>query len=125
FRVRSPSGLRPPWQSIREGAQTVTRRHRWVWLLGVGALAVALSLLAAGCGGGGKKSSQGQTSTTGGTASKNAGRTFPTFRVTWDAPDYFDPGLSYTVTGWQIIQHVYLGLRSEERRVGKECTPRR
>jgi peptide/nickel transport system substrate-binding protein len=88
----------------------VTRRHRWVWLLGVCALAAALSLLAAGCGGGGNKSSEGQTSTTGGTASKSAGRTFDTFRVTWDAPDYFDPGLSYTVTGWQIIQHVYLGL---------------
>jgi peptide/nickel transport system substrate-binding protein len=90
----------------------VTRRHRWVWLLGVCTLAAALSLLAAGCGGGGKKSAGGQTSTSasGGTASQNAGRTFDTFRVTWDAPDYFDPGLSYTVTGWQIIQHVYLGL---------------
>ncbi len=75
-------------------------------LLGVFALAAALLLLAVGCGGGGKKSA----GSTGGSASKNAGRTFPVFRVTWDAPDYFDPGLSYTVTGWQVIQHVYLGL---------------
>jgi ABC-type transport system substrate-binding protein len=91
----------------------VKRRHRWVWLLGVCALSAALSLVAAGCGGGGKKSSQGATTSTtgaGGTASQNAGRTFATFHVTWDAPDYFDPGLSYTVTGWQVIQHVYLGL---------------
>jgi peptide/nickel transport system substrate-binding protein len=75
------------------------------------ALAAALSLLAAGCGGGGNKSSESKTSTSGGgTASQNAGRTFGTFRVTWDAPDYVDPGLSYTVRGWQLIQHVYLGL---------------
>jgi peptide/nickel transport system substrate-binding protein len=90
----------------------VTRRHKRVWLLGVCTLAAGLSLVAAGCGGGGNKSSEGsQTSTSGGgTASQNAGRTFATFRVTWDAPDYFDPGLSYTVTGWQVMQHVYLGL---------------
>jgi peptide/nickel transport system substrate-binding protein len=77
-------------------------------------LAAGLSLLAAGCGGGGSKSSGNASSTSssssGGTASQNAGRTFASFRVTWDAPDYFDPGLSYTVTGWQIMQHVYLGL---------------
>jgi peptide/nickel transport system substrate-binding protein len=91
----------------------VTRRHRRVWLLGVCTLAAGLSLLAAGCGGGGNKSSEGtstSSSGSGGTASQNAGRTFANFRVTWDAPDYLDPGLSYTVTGWQIMQHVYLGL---------------
>jgi peptide/nickel transport system substrate-binding protein len=84
-----------------------------VWLLGACALAGALSLLAAGCGGGGNKTGEaGQTATSGagGTAAKNAGRSFDTLRVTWDAPDYFDPGLSYTVTGWQIMTHVYLGL---------------
>jgi peptide/nickel transport system substrate-binding protein len=82
-----------------------------------GALLVALALVAGGCGGGGSSSSSGTTTSEasgggggGGTASQNAGRTFPLFKVTWDAPDYFDPGLSYTVTGWQIMQHVYLGL---------------
>jgi len=83
----------------------------------VGALVLVLALLAAGCGGGGGGNNASESTTTtggqassGGTASQNAGRTFPTLRVTWDAPDYFDPGLSYTVTGWQIMQHVYLGL---------------
>jgi peptide/nickel transport system substrate-binding protein len=91
----------------------VTRRHTRVWLLGACTLAAGLSLLAAGCGGGGNKSSESATtssSSSGGTASQNAGRTFPVFKVTWDAPDYFDPGLSYTITGWQVMQHVYLGL---------------
>jgi peptide/nickel transport system substrate-binding protein len=89
----------------------VTRRHRWLWLPGAAALAAALSLAVVGCGGGGKKSqASGTSGSGGGTASQNAGRTFDTFRVTWDAPDYFDPGLSYTVTGWQVIQHVYLPL---------------
>ncbi len=94
----------------------MTRRHRLFVPLGVLALAAALSLLAVGCGGGGKKSS----GTTGGTASSSAGRTFPTFRVTWDAPDYFDPGLAYTVTGWQVIQHVYLGLLGYKETAGPD-----
>ena len=80
----------------------MTSRLKWGRPLGILVLVAALSLLGAGCGGGGKKSTSGAT--------KGAGRTFATFRVTWDAPDYFDPGLSYTVTGWQVIQHVYLGL---------------
>ena len=89
----------------------MTRRQRWLWLLGVCALAVGLSVFAAGCGGGGKKSEQKtETSASGGTASQNQGKTFDTFRVAWNAPDYFDPGLSYTVSGWQIMQHAYLGL---------------
>jgi len=78
----------------------------------------ALSLAGAGCGGGGTKSGAGKTSTSGGTASRNAGRTFGTFRVTWDAPDYFDPGLAYTATSWQIIQHAYLGLLGYKQTAG-------
>jgi peptide/nickel transport system substrate-binding protein len=99
----------------------VKRRNTRVWLLGVCTLAAGLSLLAAGCGGGGNKSgnaSSTSSSSSGGTASQNAGRTFATFRVTWDAPDYFDPGLSYTVTGWQVIQHVYLGLLGYKQTAG-------
>jgi peptide/nickel transport system substrate-binding protein len=87
----------------------VTRRQAWIGVLAASTFA-ALSLVAAGCGGGGTKSVAGETSTSGGTASRNAGRTFGTFRVTWDVPDYFDPGLAYTTTSWQIIQHAYLGL---------------
>jgi peptide/nickel transport system substrate-binding protein len=35
---------------------------------------------------------------------------YSTLRVTWDQPDYFDPGLAYTVAGWQIMWNVYEGL---------------
>jgi peptide/nickel transport system substrate-binding protein len=99
----------------------VTRRHRGVWLLSVCALAAGLSLLASGCGGGGNKNaSTTSSSSSGGTASQNSGRTFADFKVTWDAPDYFDPGLTYTVTGWQVIQHVYLGLLGYKQTAGPE-----
>jgi peptide/nickel transport system substrate-binding protein len=80
-----------------------------------------LSLLASGCGGGGNKNATSTASSgSGGTASQNAGRTFADFRVTWDAPDYFDPGLTYTVTGWQVIQHVYLGLLGYKQTAGPD-----
>jgi peptide/nickel transport system substrate-binding protein len=100
----------------------VTRRHRGVWLLSVCALAAGISLVASGCGGGGNKNASTTTapSSSGGTASQNAGRTFADFRVTWDAPDYFDPGLTYTVTGWQVIQHVYLGLVGYKQTAGPD-----
>ena len=93
--------------------KNVRHRHKWVSLLTLGTLAVAISVVAAGCGGGGNKSSEGTStaeSGSGGTASQNAGKTFATFRVAWNAPDYLDPALTYTVSGWQIIQHVYQGL---------------
>src|SRR5436190_8325357 len=69
-------------------------------------LAAALAVTVAACGGSSKSSSQGTTST----SSSGGGSTFPLFRVTWDAPDYLDPGLSYTVAGWQIMWNVYEGL---------------
>jgi peptide/nickel transport system substrate-binding protein len=99
----------------------VVRRHKGVWLLSVCALVAGLSLLASGCGGGGNKNATSTASSgSGGTASQNAGRTFADFRVTWDAPDYFDPGLTYTVTGWQVIQHVYLGLLGYKQTAGPD-----
>src|SRR5271156_581440 len=36
--------------------------------------------------------------------------TYKLLRVTWDQPDYFDPGLAYTVAAWQIMWNVYGGL---------------
>src|SRR5437899_12512169 len=69
-------------------------------------LAVALVVTAAACGGKSKSSSQGTTSTT----STGGSKSFANFRVTWDAPDYLDPGLSYTVAGWQMMWNVYEGL---------------
>ena len=82
------------------------RRHKWVWLLGVGALAAALALVAAGCGGGGNKSSSGNE----GNQGSNEGKTFPLLRVVWDAPDYMDPGLYYTVAAFQLTNYVWTGL---------------
>ena len=71
-------------------------------------LATGLALLAAACGGGGKKSEGTTTSNTGGTTGQ---KTFANFRVVYDTgTDYLDPGLSYTVQGWETMWNVYLSL---------------
>ena len=70
------------------------------------AIVAALAILAAGCGGGGKKSS----SSGGGGNAGSSGKTYPLLRVIWDAPDYMDPALAYTVAAWQINWYVYEGL---------------
>jgi peptide/nickel transport system substrate-binding protein len=77
-------------------------------------LAVALAVTAAACGG--SKKSSGTTSTT----STGGAKSFALFRVTWDAPDYLDPGLSYTVAGWQIMWNVYEGLLGYKHAAGPE-----
>jgi peptide/nickel transport system substrate-binding protein len=66
------------------------------------AIVGALALLAAGCGGSGKKSSSGGNS--------NSGKTYPLLRVVWDAPDYMDPALYYTVAAYQLTNYVWTGL---------------
>jgi peptide/nickel transport system substrate-binding protein len=71
-------------------------------------LAVAFTVLAAGCGS--KKSSAPSTTTTASSGASSSGKTFPNLRVTWDAPDYMDPGLAYTVAAWQLLWNVYGGL---------------
>jgi peptide/nickel transport system substrate-binding protein len=75
--------------------------------VGVLALLAALAFLA-GCGGGGNKSSSGNTSGSGG--GSNSGKTYSTLRVIWDAPDYMDPQLYYTVAAYQINNYVWSGL---------------
>jgi peptide/nickel transport system substrate-binding protein len=70
--------------------------------LGLLALVAALAVLAAGCGG--SKSSSGTT------ASGNSGKTYPLLRVVWDAPDYMDPALYYTVAAYQLTNYVWTGL---------------
>jgi peptide/nickel transport system substrate-binding protein len=70
--------------------------------LGMLAVVGALALLAAGCGGSGKKSSSG--------GSSNSGKTYPLLRVVWDAPDYMDPALYYTVAAYQLTNYVWTGL---------------
>ena len=94
----------------------MTRRERWTWLLSVAALVAGFALLAAACGssGGGENKAGGNTSTAGasGGGSRSAQhKTFPLFRVVYDTgTDYLDPGLSYTVQGWEAMWNVYLSL---------------
>ena len=84
----------------------MSSRKKWIRLLGLGVVTVALALLAAGCGGS-KKSSSGSTTSSSGSS---GGKTYPLLRVTWDAPDYMDPALAYTVAAWQLNWYVYEGL---------------
>jgi peptide/nickel transport system substrate-binding protein len=76
-------------------------------------LTAALALLAAGCGGGGGKSSDENA------GSSNEGKTYQTLRVIWDAPDYMDPALAYTVAAWQVNWYVYEGLLGYKHESGK------
>jgi len=86
----------------------VQPRFRRIGTLGaVVALAAAFAVLAAGCGSSSKSSSATSTAASGASTS---GKTFANLRVTWDAPDYMDPGLAYTVAAWQIMWNVYEGL---------------
>jgi peptide/nickel transport system substrate-binding protein len=80
----------------------VTTRSKMLRPLGLLALVAALAVLAAGCGG--SKSSSGTT------ASGNSGKTYPLLRVVWDAPDYMDPALYYTVAAYQLTNYVWTGL---------------
>jgi peptide/nickel transport system substrate-binding protein len=82
----------------------VTRRLRLLWPVGAVALVAALALVAAGCGGGGNKSSSG------GSNAGASGKTYPLLRVVWDAPDYMDPALYYTVAAYQLDNYVWTGL---------------
>jgi peptide/nickel transport system substrate-binding protein len=86
-------------------------------VLRLGALALvtaALALLAAGCGGGGNDSAGGDEN-----AGSNEGKTYPELKVIWDAPDYMDPALAYTVAAWQINNYVYEGLVGYKHASGK------
>jgi peptide/nickel transport system substrate-binding protein len=80
----------------------VTKRSRSIRFLGALVLVSALAFLA-GCGGGGNKSSSGS-------GSSNEGKTYPLLRVVWDAPDYMDPALYYTVAAYQLTNYVWTGL---------------
>jgi len=98
----------------------LNRRHQWKWLLTAAAFVVGLALIASACGGGGKKSSTSSSggTTTGGTAT---GKTFANFRLAYDTGiDYLDPGLSYTVEGWQIMWNVYLPLLGYKHAAGPD-----
>jgi peptide/nickel transport system substrate-binding protein len=82
----------------------VTRRFKVLWPVAAVAVAASLALVAAGCGGGGNKSSSG------GNNAGSSGKTYPVLNVVWDAPDYMDPGLYYTVAAYQLANYVWTGL---------------
>ncbi|HEY7208506.1 MAG TPA: ABC transporter substrate-binding protein [Gaiellaceae bacterium] len=70
-------------------------------------------LIAAACGGGGSKSGAGTNASTGGatTTPGATGREFANFRLAYDTGiDFLDPGLSYTVEGWQLMWNIYMPL---------------
>src|SRR6185437_15823303 len=81
----------------------VTSRSRLMKAVCLLALVGVLPLLAAGCGGGGKKSSSGSGGTRG-------GETYAQLNGVWDAPDYMDPALYYTVAAYQLTNYVWTGL---------------
>jgi peptide/nickel transport system substrate-binding protein len=83
----------------------VSSKSKLIRLTAVLALAVGLSAFAAGCGGG----DDGDNSSGGGNAS-NEGKTYPTLRVVFEAPDYMDPQLYYTVAAYQMANYVWTGL---------------
>src|SRR4051794_14008256 len=92
------------------GGRYVTRRNHWQVLLPVAVIAAGLALVAAGCGGGGDNNST-TSSSGGGSTTASSSKTFANFRIAYDTgTDYLDPGLSYTVEGWQIMWNVYLPL---------------
>jgi peptide/nickel transport system substrate-binding protein len=82
----------------------VTKRTKLTTFVGVLALLAALAFLA-GCGGSGNKSSSGNNA-----GGSNSGKTYPVLRVAWQAPDYMDPQLYYTVAAYQLDNYVWSGL---------------
>jgi peptide/nickel transport system substrate-binding protein len=92
----------------------VTKRSRLTRVVGVLALVTALAFLA-GCGGGGNKSSSGSSG-----SGSNSGKTYPVLRLVWDAPDYMDPQLYYTVAAYQLDNYVWSGLLGYKHTSGPE-----
>ena len=87
----------------------MNRRHTWKWLATAASLAVGVALIASACGSS-SKSTSGSGGTTASTTA-SGGKTFANFRLAYDTSiDYLDPGLSYTVAGWEIMWNVYLPL---------------
>ena len=83
------------------------QRRRAIWLGGL-ALVAAFALIASACGGSNNESS-GATTTQSTTSSSS--KTFANFRIAYDTGlDYMDPGLSYTVEGWEIMWNEYIPL---------------
>ena len=76
---------------------------------GVLALVVAATLGVAACGGDEEKK---------GASGAEGGKAGGTIKVASAVPDFLDPGLSYTVDGWQALNLVYPGLVTFKREPG-------
>jgi peptide/nickel transport system substrate-binding protein len=88
------------------GGERVRSRTRLIRIASLLALVGVLAVVAAGCGGGG-----GNKSSSGGSSNgNNSGKTYPVLNVVWDAPDYMDPQLYYTVAAYQLDNYVWTGL---------------
>jgi peptide/nickel transport system substrate-binding protein len=96
------------------------RKDTWTTPVAVAALAATLALLAAGCSSDDDDEPAARATTTrADTSTRPAGesavrgeRAFSEFRFVFDPStlDSLDPGISFTVPGWQTIWNVYLGL---------------
>src|SRR5919204_4582270 len=107
-------GGSPPAVAVPRKEFLVTKRSRLIRSVGALVLVCALAFLA-GCGGGGNKSSSGNN------AGSNKGKTYPLLRVVWDAPDYMDPQLYYTVAAYQLANYVDRPARIQPRVRRRGC----
>lgn len=73
--------------------------------LAVAVVAVVVVLAATAAGYGAVRTTHKTT-----TSVATQGKSFPLLKLSWEAPDYFDPALSYTVEGWEVLWNVYAGL---------------
>jgi peptide/nickel transport system substrate-binding protein len=93
------------------GGKDLNRSHPWKWPVTAASFAVGVALIAAACGGSSGTKATTTSGSTGTTGAAKSGKSFANFRVAYDTgTDYLDPGLSYTVEGWQIMWNVYLPL---------------
>jgi peptide/nickel transport system substrate-binding protein len=98
------------------------RKDTWTTPAAVAALVVALSLAAAACSDDGEPEAQAtrptvstpteRTATRPKTTGQPGKRSFAEFRLVFDPStlDSLDPGISFTVPGWQTLWNVHLGL---------------
>jgi peptide/nickel transport system substrate-binding protein len=97
------------------------RKHTWTTPVALAALAVGFTLPAAGCSSDddGEPAADAQVTTRATTTAPRSGatgprgkRAFTEFRLVFDPStlDSLDPGISFTVPGWQTLWNVYLGL---------------
>jgi peptide/nickel transport system substrate-binding protein len=102
------------------------RTETWKKPAAVAALALGLAAPVAGCSGDDDEPeatpTRAATTTATRPAAPRGGRAFGEFRFVFDPAtlDSLDPGVAFTVPGWQAIWHVHLGLLGYEHAPGPE-----